>query len=152
LINPEFEHFYIPELGSLAFVLISDCYREVSIVVGNPMSDPAHWSAITQLFLEKHPDASFWYVTKPYAKILSELGFYVDDYGTEPNVLVQKFQYGAKTRQIRRDARNARASGLRVRELRPEDLTEKVCEQLQKVSGMTPAEILTTFPPVRHAS
>ena len=137
LINPEFEHFYLPGAGSIAFVQISDCYRDVTIVCGNPLTDPARWSDITRLFLREHPNASFWYVTKPYGKILSELGFYIDDYGTEPNVLVQEFEYGARTRQIRRDARNARGSGLRVKELRPEDLTLKVCEQLQKVSGKT---------------
>ena len=59
----------------------------------------------------------------------------VDGLGVEPKLQVQKFAYGARTRQLRRDARNARASGVIVREIKAADLTKEMCERLRTITG-----------------
>ena len=49
---------------------------------------------------------------------------------------VQSWTYTAKTRTVRAAARAARESGVRVRELSPEELTEEMRQKLQhEVSG-----------------
>jgi hypothetical protein len=49
---------------------------------------------------------------------------------------VQSWTYTSKTRTVRAAARAARESGVRVRELRPEELTEELRHKLQHdVSG-----------------
>lgn len=64
------------------------------------------------------------------------MGFLVDDLGVQPVLHVQKFTYGARTRQLRREARNARTKGVRVREVKAKDLTSDLCERLLRVTGM----------------
>lgn len=49
---------------------------------------------------------------------------------------IQSWTYSAKTRTIRASARSARDAGVRVRELRPEELTPEMRRRLQQdVSG-----------------
>lgn len=62
-------------------------------------------------------------------------GYTINDAGAETNIQVQKFAYSKRTRTIRNGARDARAAGVAVRELRQRDLTPDVCRQLMAVTG-----------------
>jgi hypothetical protein len=49
---------------------------------------------------------------------------------------VQSWTYGPKTRTVRAAARSARDAGVRVRELKPEELTDDLKHRLQhEISG-----------------
>ena len=54
----------------------------------------------------------------------------------DADMQVQSWTYNGKTRTVRAAARAAREAGVRVRELRPEELTDEMRHKLQHdVSG-----------------
>jgi hypothetical protein len=48
-----------------------------------------HWQALTRLFLKQYPGAFFYHVTKEYAQLLYDIGYYVNDCGTETTLQVR---------------------------------------------------------------
>ena len=135
LINPEFIHYFAPGLGSIVYCQVTGCCRSVTAVCGDPLADPAVWADLTRMFLSEHSNVWFWYASEAYAQVLSKMGLLVDELGVEPKLQVQNFTYGARTRQLRRDARNARTHGVIVREIKAADLTRELCERLRSATG-----------------
>eukprot|EP00878_Enallax_costatus_P019816 GHUV01020919.1.p1 GENE.GHUV01020919.1~~GHUV01020919.1.p1 ORF type:complete len:326 (+),score=54.76 GHUV01020919.1:192-1169(+) len=139
LFNPEFIHFFVPGMGSLPYIVADLCRRVVVTVIGDPLSHRSNWRTITEMFVKEFPNSYFYHASKDYASLLHEMGFYVNDVGAETTLQVQSWTYSAKTRTVRAAARSARDAGVRVRELRPEELTAEIRRQLQEeVSGEAP--------------
>lgn len=90
-INPEFQ-WWVADLdtpgvgleGAIPFVVAAGYGRRVSMAVGDPVADPAHWPALAAAFIAARPDAQFWHASAAFAGVLDKLGgFYVNDFGAE---------------------------------------------------------------------
>ncbi|GBF97099.1 hypothetical protein Rsub_10110 [Raphidocelis subcapitata] len=134
--NPEFTHLFIPGVGSQPYVVARAYCRAVVVGIGDPLAAREHWPVVIDAFLAAFPKATYAHVGPEFGAVLRDhRGMQVQDIGAETNVMVQTWAYGKKTRTIKNAARDARAAGVRVRELRSEDLTPEVCKQLAHVTG-----------------
>ena len=104
-INPEFQ-WWVADLdapgvgleGAIPFVVAAGYGRRVSMAVGDPVADPAHWPALAAAFIAARPDAQFWHASAAFAGVLDKLGgFYVNDFGAE-TVIDLRVRRGEGTR------------------------------------------------------
>jgi lysylphosphatidylglycerol synthetase-like protein (DUF2156 family) len=59
-------------------------------VVGEPLAPPHHWGELTDLFLaaQRRPAPSFCHVNLPYARLLAQRGYVVNELGRETVIQV----------------------------------------------------------------
>jgi hypothetical protein len=86
--NPEFQHFFIPGVGSLPYVVADIYHRVIVSAIGDPLCHESKWGYITELFMKEFPDAFFYHISEKYAKLLADLGYWVNDVGAETTLQV----------------------------------------------------------------
>jgi len=86
--NPEFQHFFIPGVGSLPYVVADIYHRVIVSAIGDPLCHESKWGYITELFMKEFPDAFFYHISEKYAKLLTDLGYWVNDVGAETTLQV----------------------------------------------------------------
>lgn len=61
------------------------------VVVAEPLAAPEHWGEVTDLFLayQQAPVPSFCHITLPYARLLVERGYVVNENGRETVIQVR---------------------------------------------------------------
>lgn len=134
--NPEFTHCFAPGVGSLPYVVARGFGRAVAVAVGDPLAPRGAWRGLAAAFLQAFPNGRFAYASEAFAALLrAEFGLSVSDLGAETTIDAWRFSYGKRTRTIRNAARDARAAGVRVREVTPAGLTPALRRQLADVSG-----------------
>lgn len=89
LFNPEFIHFYIPGVGSLPYVVADIYYRVVVIAIGDPLTHKSAWRSITEKFKAQFPTAFFYHASEEYARLLHDMGYYINDVGAETTLQVR---------------------------------------------------------------
>jgi lysylphosphatidylglycerol synthetase-like protein (DUF2156 family) len=110
--------------------------RAVVVGIGDPLAAREHWPVVVDAFLAAFPKATYAHIGPEFGALLRDhAAMQIQDIGAETTVLVQSWAYGKKTRTIKNAARDARAAGVRVRELTGDDLTPEVCRQLAHVTG-----------------
>ena len=132
--NPEFKHMLAPGVGSQAYIVHTGYNRTIVVAIGDPLAAEADWPAVAGAFLAAFPHAMFSYVSARYAAVLRDrFKMSINDLGGETTVRVDKFAYGKRTRTIKNGARDARAAGVRVREVR--EVTPALRAELADVAG-----------------
>jgi len=99
--QPELEHFG-DERGFLA-------YRKVwgtALVLSDPMAPLEHIPDLISRFLKEHPDAAFWYLSPPVAKILAERGFYVNAMGYDTWIELPTYSFSGRDKKPLREGVN----------------------------------------------
>lgn len=89
LFNPEYIHFYVPGLGSVPYV-VADLYNRVVVsVIGDPLCHRMNWRVVTEMFVKEFPGTYFYHASEEYAKLLHEMGYYLNDVGAETTLQVR---------------------------------------------------------------
>ena len=97
----ELEHFG-DERGFLA-------YKKVwgtALVLSDPLAPLENISDLISRFLQEHPDAAFWYLSPPVAKILAERGFYVNAMGHDTWIDLPTYTFSGRDKKPLRQGIN----------------------------------------------
>ena len=108
----ELEHFG-DERGFLA-------YKKVwgtTLVLCDPIAPRENIDGLISRFLEKHPDAGFWYLSRPIAQVLASRGFYVNAMGPDTWIDLPTYSFaGGKKKQLREAVNRMHRGGFVTRE------------------------------------
>jgi len=75
-------------MGSLPYVVADIYHRVIVSAIGDPLCHESKWGYITELFMKEFPDAFFYHISEKYAKLLADLGYWVNDVGAETTLQV----------------------------------------------------------------
>jgi lysylphosphatidylglycerol synthetase-like protein (DUF2156 family) len=121
------EHFG-DERGFLA-------YKKVwgtALVLCDPMAPPENIPDLISRFLEKHPDAGFWYLSRGVAQCLAAHGFYVNAMGPDTWIDLPTYTFsGPKKKQLREAVNRMNKGGFVTRE---GSLAEVGLDKIKEVS------------------
>lgn len=87
--NPEYQHFFVPGVGSLPYVVADIYHRVIVSAIGDPLCHESKWRYITELFIKEFPDTFFYHTSEKYAKLLAEMGYWINDVGAETTLQVR---------------------------------------------------------------
>lgn len=111
-VQPELEHFG-DERGFLAYKMV----RGTAMVLGDPVAPHANAGDLIGRFLRRHRDAALWQVSRPVAEILAELGFFINELGTETRLDLAGYDFaGQRKRNLRKAVVRAAKLGYVTRE------------------------------------
>lgn len=86
--NDEFRHFFVPGVGSLAYLLFTRYGRRVVMACNDPLAPRALWLPLTARFFAFEPSAYVSHASREYATVLASMGKIVNHFGIEPIVSV----------------------------------------------------------------
>jgi lysylphosphatidylglycerol synthetase-like protein (DUF2156 family) len=108
----ELEHFG-DDRGFLA-------YKKVwgtALVLCDPIAPRENIEGLISRFLREHPDAGFWYLSRPIAQILASRGFYVNAMGPDTWIDLPTYNFaGAKKKPLREAVNRMNKGGFVTRE------------------------------------
>jgi lysylphosphatidylglycerol synthetase-like protein (DUF2156 family) len=108
------------QVGSTAFVL------------SNPIAPIARCEDLIRSFVSERSDVCFWQASRPVAEILEQIGFCVNELGTETRIELDSYDFdGPRKRNFRRALNHAACRGYTIAE-RP--VTSLDREELKAVS------------------
>jgi lysylphosphatidylglycerol synthetase-like protein (DUF2156 family) len=91
------EHFG-DERGFLAYKKVGS----TALVLSDPLAPRENIPDLIARFLKEHPDAGFWYLSRPVAQILAARGFYVNAMGHDTSIDLATYDFtGAKKKPLR---------------------------------------------------
>ena len=133
VVSPEFRHYIVPGVGSIAFAIATGAGRRVPMALGDPLAPLSAWPTLVDAFLADiveadcglpRQHATFWHASPVYAEWLASRYplFRADAFGAETRLDVTAWTHTTRTRTLRRDARQARDAGVVVYEVSDEDL------------------------------
>ena len=101
----------------------------LTFVLGDPMSDPADRAKLIGQFIKQHPRPSFVHVSQDTARILHELGFYVNEMGVDSVLDLDTFDFRGKEKEWLRYAGNwTRRRGFEIEECDTEEIRDDAVE------------------------
>jgi len=110
--QPGLEHFG-DDRGFLA-------YKKVwgtTLVLCDPIAPLENIEDLISRFLKEHPDAGFWYLSRPIAQMLASRGFYVNAMGPDTWIDLPTYSFaGAKKKQLREAFNRMNKGGFVTRE------------------------------------
>jgi lysylphosphatidylglycerol synthetase-like protein (DUF2156 family) len=108
------------QVGSTAFVL------------SNPLAPIGGWEDLIRSFVSERGDVCFWQASRPAAKILEEIGFCVNEMGTESRIELGGYDFdGPRKRNFRRALNRAACCSYAIAE---RSVTSLDREELRTVS------------------
>lgn len=126
------DYFHTPD-GYIAYFHS----KHVCLVLGDCVSKLENKPDILKRFLEQHPNASFFHVSKPTAKILKDYGYHALEMGVEHTLDLQDFKGTWSTHRSLRSGYNKAVKDMTVTEelldtLPDSQIRKLVCEWLSK--------------------
>lgn len=110
--QPGLEHFG-DERGFLAYKKVGG----TALVLSDPIASRENIPNLISHFLKEHPDAGFWYLSRPIAEIFGELGFFVNAMGPDTRIDLTTYGFsGGKKENLRRATNRMNAGGFVTRE------------------------------------
>ena len=110
------DFFLQPAYGYIPYSPIKADF-ERSLCLADPICSIDNLELLLCKFLEKHRGAIFIHITKDTAEVLSELGFVINEIGTETIIDVQNFSLAGGDKEFLRSQRNRAAKdGLVIKE------------------------------------
>ena len=133
VVGPEFRHYIVPGVGSIAFAIATGAGRRVPMALGDPLAPLSAWPTLVDAFLADivvadcglpRQHATFWHASPVYAEWLATRYpcFRADAFGAETRLDIATWTHTTRTRTLRRDARQARDAGVVVYEVKDGDL------------------------------
>jgi phosphatidylglycerol lysyltransferase len=95
------EHFG-DERGFLAYKRVGG----TALVLSDPLAPPNNIPDLISRFLNEHPDAGFWYLSPPVARILAARGFYVNAMGPDTWIDLPTYSFSGPKKKPLREAIN----------------------------------------------
>ena len=97
----ELEHFG-DERGFVAYKKIG----RTALALSDPLAPPGNIPDLISRFLEEHPDAGFWYLSPPVARVLAARGFYVNAMGHDTWIELTNYDFSGPKKKRLREAVN----------------------------------------------
>ena len=100
-LEPQMEQFVLDGVGYIAFTRYKHwiwARKERQIVLADPVCAAEDYHQLITAFIEKHPDVIFVAVSSEPAKILEKMGYTVNQFGIETDILLEGFDLGGKKR------------------------------------------------------
>lgn len=122
--QPKLDHYLVPGIGYVPFALISDA--NVPVCLSDPICSSKDTPRLLSRFFDCYDYPIFIHISQDVARMLSELGFLINEIGTETIIEIPKFTLAGKDKEFLRSQRNrARKDGVTV--------TEKSCKEIFEV-------------------
>ncbi len=119
-LEPDMEHFVMDGVGYIAYVSYKHwlwAWKERKIVLADPVCAEEDYQKIFTAFIKKKPNVIFVGVSTEPAKVLEKMGYMVNQFGIETDILLNNFDLGGKKRAKLRQWRNkCEREGVVVRE------------------------------------
>lgn len=125
-----------------------------TLVVGDPLADHSQVDLLLDRFLREHPRSSFIQCTEETAKKLQARGFYVNTFGVETDLVLDRWSpAGKRAHSLRQSYNRAERMGVKVVEITDNaeqlQLARRVSDAWLQESKQTSHELrLLTRPPV----
>jgi hypothetical protein len=84
--NAEFKHFFVPGVGSIAYLQCRRYGRRVIMACNDPLAPKALWEPLSARFFAFEPSAYVSHASREYATVLQGMGKIVNHFGIEPIV------------------------------------------------------------------
>ncbi len=135
-LEPDMEYHIEEGLGYIAYISYKHwfwAWKERKIVLADPICDKADAAKIITSFIKKYPNVIFVEASKELAKILSDLGYQVNQFGIETEIPIADFSLKGKQRAKLRQWRNkCHREGVVVHEQNIED-----CKNIEEVRTLS---------------
>lgn len=108
-LEPDMDHFILDGVGFIAYARYRHwlwARTERKIVLADPVCAVGNYQKILTAFIEKHPDVIFVGLSTEPAKVLEKMGYMVNQFGIETDILLKGFDLGGKKRAKLRQWRN----------------------------------------------
>jgi len=126
------DYYMQPDCGYIPYSLIGKD-NTVPVCLGDPICPADRSQEIIKNFLERYDYPVFFHITNDMAHILSEMGFSVNEIGTEIVVDLQRFTLtGNKMRFLRKQIHKGRRDGLVVKEQLCSEVGEDVLKAISE--------------------
>jgi lysylphosphatidylglycerol synthetase-like protein (DUF2156 family) len=111
-VQPGLEYFG-DEQGFIAYKMVGG----TALVLSDPVAPPQHHDHLVRSFLGEQHDACFWQVSHPVAKLLSSLGFFVNEFGPDSRIDLAQYDFiGHGKRHLRNATNRVHKLGYVIRE------------------------------------
>ncbi len=103
------EHFLLDGEGYIAYLTYKHwlwCRKPRQIVLADPICDEENYQNLLTEFLKQHPNAVFIGLSKKPAIVLEKMGYKVNQFGIETDILLNEFDLRGKKRAKLRQWRN----------------------------------------------
>lgn len=102
-------------------------------VLGDPVCSPASRENLVEHFVDAYPNAAFYQISGPTARILESRGFYVNDMGVDSRIELKSYDFNGKKKEHLRYASNWLAKrGFRVEEVHDESVSREAANEITK--------------------
>lgn len=105
----ELRHFVLDEIGYIAYLPFEHLFwspKGHRIVIGNPVCAPEHYRTILEAFFKETNKAIFVHISESVGDVLASLGYQVNGFGIETDLLCDDFELAGKARAKLRQWRN----------------------------------------------
>jgi phosphatidylglycerol lysyltransferase len=121
-------NYFGSEDGFLAYKQVGS----TAFVLSDPLAPIGDCEALIRRFVGERNDVCFWQASRPVARILEKIGFYVNEMGTETRIDLDRYDFdGPRKRNFRRALKYAAGCGYTIAERSVSSLDRK---ELQTVS------------------
>lgn len=108
-LQSELNHFVLDGIGYIAYLPFRHLFwspKGHRIVIGNPVCAPEHYRTLLDAFLKETDKAIFVHISEQFGEDLTALGYQVNGFGIETDLLCDDFELGGKARSKLRQWRN----------------------------------------------
>jgi lysylphosphatidylglycerol synthetase-like protein (DUF2156 family) len=110
--QPGLEHFGDAR-GFIAYKPVG----RTALILSDPVAPKHEHDRLIREFLDEHADACFWYASHDVAKILSSLGFFINEMGPENRIDLATYDFaGQDKRNVRRSINRIERRGYAIEE------------------------------------
>ena len=114
------EYEVVEDIGFIAYLTFKHFFwsrKGVKIVLADPLCDKRHYKKLVMHFIAKYTNVIFVQSSDAFASVLNNLGYEVNQFGIETDLLIQDFDLKGKHRSKLRQWRNkCKREGVEVKE------------------------------------
>ncbi len=90
-----------------------------TLVLSDPVCDPEQLQSLLENFIAEYSDISFWQITDRVAKVISSMGFYVNEMGPDFHIPLANYDFkGQSKRNLRAAENRAKRLGYQIKEFK----------------------------------
>jgi len=108
-----------------------DTSMGITFVLGDPVAFAENHVALLRDFIQQHPRACFCQISRPVAEILAQLGFQVNEFGTDMELDLPTYTFdGPSKSKLRQAGHKIDREGFTIAELSASEVDRSVIDEL----------------------
>ncbi len=124
------DYYLLPDNGYIAYSLIGDA---VPLCLADPICSITNTQELLKNFLTSYKQPMFFHVSKNVAQVLSQIGFSINEVGTETIIDLQRFNLkGTKKEFLRHQVNLGKREGLVIKEQSYSKIGENILETISE--------------------